>query len=213
MLLLDGTRGLEAQDLKIADHVLAGGPGADHRDQQMGRGATTRAACSTASRRRSRKGSPRRAACRCSPSRGRTGKGLDALARRRLRGARDLVEAGLDRPAQPLVRGGGRAATRRRRRAASGSSCATSPRSAPGRRASSCSAPGSTSCPKATGAIWSTACASELGFGAVPVRLDAPARRAIPSTVEAAPFTGFPLRRPRTSRRQTSTRLFTSSGS
>ena len=56
VLLLDGTRGLEAQDLKIADNVAPGRPGADHRDQQMGRGRRCRAPCSTASRRRSKRG-------------------------------------------------------------------------------------------------------------------------------------------------------------
>ena len=58
VLLLDATRGLEAQDLRIADQVLEEGRGAGHRAQQMGR----RRGCLVAVQRR--QGGARRRACR-----------------------------------------------------------------------------------------------------------------------------------------------------
>ena len=55
VLLLDATRGLEAQDLRIADQVVEEGRALRHRAQQMGRRRAGLVACSTASRRRSRR--------------------------------------------------------------------------------------------------------------------------------------------------------------
>ena len=107
VLLLDGTRGLEAQDLRIADHVLQEGRALivainkwDVAEEPSSLFNGIKAALDEGLRQA--RGVPLLTVS------GKTGKGIDQLLARRLRGARDLVEAGLDRPAQPLVRGGGR---------------------------------------------------------------------------------------------------------
>ena len=106
VLLLDATRGLEVQDLKIADQVLEEGRRWSSRSTN-GTSPNMPRRCSTGSRRRSRKGSPaegRAAADRFGQDR----QGHRPAARRGVRGARELVAAGVDRRAQPLVRTGGR---------------------------------------------------------------------------------------------------------
>ena len=69
VLLLDATRGLEHQDLKIASLRARGRPRADDRDQQVGRRRGRRRGCSTASAARSTRGWRRSRACRCWRSR------------------------------------------------------------------------------------------------------------------------------------------------
>ena len=101
-----GARGAGPQDRRPG---AAGGPRADHRDQQMGRRRGPAARCSTASARRSTKGWRRRRACRCSPSRRATGKGLDQLLAAAFEMRETWSQRVSDRRAQPLVRRGGRA--------------------------------------------------------------------------------------------------------
>ena len=159
MLLLDATRGLEAQDLRIADQVIEEGRALIIALNKWDVAENASRRCSTASSAALDEGLAQVKGVPLLTVSAATGKGLDVLLDGRLRHARGLVAARRDRRAQPLVRARARSATRRRRRAASGSSCATSPRPRPGRRASSCSAPAPTSCRRAIAAIWSTACA------------------------------------------------------
>ena len=107
VLLLDGTRGLEAQDLRIADQVLQEGRALGHRAQQMGRRRTCLVAVQ-----RGQGGAARRA----QPAQGRAladrvgddRQGHRPVDRRGAGSARELVAPGRDGRAQPLVRQGGR---------------------------------------------------------------------------------------------------------
>ena len=137
VLLLDATRGLEHQDLKIAAHVLEEGRAlmvAINKWDVAGEESATPAACSTASAARSTKGSRRSRACRCSRSRRKTGKGLDQMLERRVRNPRGVVEARARPPRSTAGSTTRWRPIRRPRPAASGSSCATSPRPRPARR-------------------------------------------------------------------------------
>jgi hypothetical protein len=151
VLLLDATRGLEHQDLKIASMVLEEGRALIVAINKWDV-AEIPQACSTAS-------APRSTTALASAGRAgadvsaRTGKGLDTCspppstcARRGLSRVRPRRSTAGSIPRSPPIR--------RRRPAASGSSCATSPRLKPALPASFCSAPGSTCCPRATSAIW-----------------------------------------------------------
>ena len=88
VLLLDGTRGLEVQDLKIADQVLQEGRALIIAINKWDVAEGCRAPCSTASRRRSTRAWPRRAACRCSPSRARPARASTHCSPPRSRSAR-----------------------------------------------------------------------------------------------------------------------------
>jgi GTP-binding protein len=169
VLLLDATRGLEHQDLKIASMVLEEGRALivainkwDVAEDASGLFNGIAARSMTGWRRCA--GLPVLAVS------ARTGKGLDDPDQRRVRDPREpgrsacpprRSTAGSTMRWKPI---------RRRRRAASGSSCATSPRPRPARRASSCSAPGWTSCRKLPRYLVN-GIRRELGFDAVPVRL------------------------------------------
>ena len=128
VLLLDATRGLEAQDLQIADQVRRGRPRADHRAQQMGRRGT----CLVAVQRG-------QGGARGRPVAAQGRAGADRLGARPARASTSCSSAAFelreawsrrvgDRRAQPLVRARRSRPTRRRRPRASASSCATSPR-------------------------------------------------------------------------------------
>ena len=170
VLLLDGT--LRARGAGSADRrpCPPGGPGADHRDQQMGRRRTTRAPVQRDQGGARGRAEPRPATCPCSPSR-RDRQGHRPVARRRLRDPRDLVEAGLDRPAQPLVRGSGRAQSAAGAVAAGGSSFATSPRSDARPPTFVLFGTRLDALPESYLRYLINGMRRELGFGAVPIRL------------------------------------------
>ena len=92
VLLLDATRGLEAQDLRIADAGARGRPRAGHRAQQMGRGRKCLVAVQRrqgGARRRAWPGARRAAADRLGEDR----QGHRHHAQGRVRDARGVVEA------------------------------------------------------------------------------------------------------------------------
>ena len=116
MLLLDATRGLEVQDLKIADAVLEEGRGLiialnkwDVAENASSLFQGVKAALE--------EGLSQLKGVTLLTLSGATGKGIDQLLKRGIRGSRRLVQAGHDRRAQPLVRARGRnqPATRARR--------------------------------------------------------------------------------------------------
>ena len=175
VLLLDGTRGLEAQDLRIADHVLQEGRALiiaiNKWDVAEGPSSLFNGIKAALD-----EGLARRAACRCSPSRARPARASTNCSPPPSRCARP-GRSGC-RPASSTAGSRRRSRrTRRPRRAARGSSCATSPRSIRARRASSCSAPGVDQLPESYLRYLVNGIRRELGFGAVPVRLQVRASR------------------------------------
>jgi GTP-binding protein len=118
VLLLDATRGLEAQDLRIADHVLQEGRALliaiskwDVAEGGSGLFNGIRAALE--------EGLSQARGVPLLTVSGVTGKGIDQLLAACLRSARNLVQARFHRPAQSLVRGGSgeKSAARARRQA------------------------------------------------------------------------------------------------
>ena len=170
VLLLDATRGLEAQDLRIADRCCRKAARWSSRSTN-GTSPKTPSALFNGVKRGARGRAGQVKGVPLLTVSGATGKGHRPAAQGRVRDARGLVAARRHRRAQPLVRDARSRPIRRPRRAASGSSCATSPRSRRARRASSCSARASISCRRAIERYLVNGMRRDLGFGAVPVRL------------------------------------------
>jgi GTP-binding protein len=171
VLLLDATKGLEHQDLKIADHVIEEGRAliiainkwdvAEHASSLFnGIKAALDEGLSQL------KGVPVLAVSAA------TGKGLDQMLKRRLRSARQLEPPRVDRPAQPLVRRSRRrqSSTGPRRQADQAALCHAGAQAA--RRPLSSLATVTDQLPDSYRRYLLNGIRRDLGFGAVPVRMN-----------------------------------------
>ena len=157
VLLLDATRGLEAQDLRIAAQVIEEGRALiialnkwDVAEDASALFNGVKAALD--------EGLAQLRDVPLLTVSAKTGKGIDTIPRSRVRAARGVEPAHPDRRAQPLVRGRGRSQSAARAQGQADQAALHHAGEDAGRRPSSCSATAPTSCPKATAAIWSMRC-------------------------------------------------------